>query len=112
MWDELARHAASFFDRIPAGWLLLGFAGQVLFSARFLVQWIVSERRRASVVPVAFWWLSLGGGAVLFAYGVHRRDPVIIAGQLPGVVVYTRNLMLIRRRAQEPPSARSSPAAP
>ena len=84
-------------------WLMVGFLGQAFFTARFLVQWVVSERKRDSVVPVAFWWLSLLGGAALLSYAIFRRDPVIIAGQGMGLVVYTRNLMLVgkaRRRVQ------------
>src|SRR4051812_27960721 len=83
-------------------WLIIGFAGQALFTARFLVQWIVSERRRDSVVPVAFWWLSLLGGVTLLSYASYRQDPVIIVGQGIGLVVYARNLMLVgkaKRRA-------------
>jgi lipid-A-disaccharide synthase-like uncharacterized protein len=87
-------------DRIPTGWLLLGFLGQAAFSARFLIQWLASERRRESVVPVTFWWLSLAGGALLLAYALHRRDPVFVLGQSAGLVVYLRNLALIRRRPQ------------
>lgn len=78
-------------------WLLIGFGGQAIFTARFLVQWLESERRRNSVVPVAFWWLSLLGGALLLAYACSRRDPVIMAGQSLGVFVYVRNLMLVRK---------------
>ena len=73
--------------RIPTGWLLFGLLGQALFSARFLVQWLASERKRQSVIPLSFWWLSLGGGFALLAYAVHRRDPVFILGQLPGIVI-------------------------
>lgn len=78
-------------------WLAVGFAGQLLFTSRFLVQWIASERRRQSVIPTAFWWLSLGGAALLLAYAIWRRDPVFILGQAFGFVVYTRNLVLIAR---------------
>ncbi len=78
-------------------WLAVGFLGQVFFTARFLVQWLASERRRDSVVPVAFWWLSLAGGAALLAYAIFRRDPVIITGQVMGLFVYTRNLMLVKQ---------------
>jgi len=86
----------------PAFWLALGFLGQLLFTARFLVQWAVSEKKRDSIVPVAFWWLSLLGGGTLLAYAIHRRDPVIIVGQAMGIFVYLRNLMLVnetRRRS-------------
>jgi len=84
------------FDIEPI-WLAIGFAGQALFSARFIVQWIVSERLGRSVIPIAFWLFSVGGGIVLLAYAIHRMDPVIIAGQAGGLVVYGRNLWLIYR---------------
>lgn len=78
-------------------WIVVGFLGQALFTARFLVQWIASERSGQSTVPDAFWWLSLSGGAVLLAYAIWRRDPVFILGQGLGLAVYLRNLVLIRR---------------
>jgi lipid-A-disaccharide synthase-like uncharacterized protein len=77
-------------------WLAIGFGAQALFSARFLLQWIHSERHRRSVVPKAFWYFSLSGGALLLAYAVHKRDPVFIVGQASGLLVYVRNLMLWR----------------
>ena len=76
-------------------WVMLGLGGQLLFTARFLAQWIASERARRSVVPVAFWWLSIGGGVILLAYAVWRADPVFILGQSMGVFIYARNLWLI-----------------
>ncbi len=79
-------------------WLGVGLAGQIAFGARFLVQWIFSERQRRSVIPIAFWWLSLVGGVVLLAYSIYRKDPVFIIGQGSGLIVYVRNLMLIYRR--------------
>ena len=79
----------------PLYWLVIGFLGQAIFTARFLAQWIASERRRDSVVPVIFWWLSLFGGLTLLSYAIHRRDPVIIVGQSMGVFIYVRNLMLV-----------------
>lgn len=84
-------------DTIPTGWLAFGFLGQAMFSGRFIVQWIASERKKASVIPVAFWWLSLAGGATLFVYAIHRGDPVFIIGQAAGLFVYSRNLVLLRR---------------
>jgi len=78
-------------------WIIIGFAGQALFSARFIIQWLYSEKVKRSIVPVAFWYFSLAGGMTLAAYAIHRADPVFIAGQLGGLVVYTRNLMLIRK---------------
>lgn len=79
-------------------WLAIGLAGQTMFMMRFIVQWIYSERHGQSLIPVSFWYLSLGGGLIVLAYGVHRVDPVIILGQLPGTLVYSRNLMLIYRQ--------------
>jgi lipid-A-disaccharide synthase-like uncharacterized protein len=81
-------------------WLTVGFLGQALFTARFLVQWLASEKKRQSVVPVAFWWLSLLGGTAILAYAIFRRDPVIITGQGMGLVVYVRNLMLVSQAQQ------------
>ncbi|HKU60756.1 MAG TPA: lipid-A-disaccharide synthase N-terminal domain-containing protein [Gemmatimonadales bacterium] len=78
-------------------WLGIGFLGQSTFSLRFLVQWWKSERAGRSVVPTAFWYLSLGGGILLLGYAVYRRDPVFILGQITGVFVYLRNLHLIHR---------------
>lgn len=82
-------------------WLAVGLLGQMLFSARFVVQWLASERRRRSVVPAAFWYLSITGSVVLLAYAVHRRDPVFVLGQLTGFVVYARNLQFLHRQARE-----------
>jgi lipid-A-disaccharide synthase-like uncharacterized protein len=79
-------------------WLGIGLLGQALFSARFLVQWIASERRRESVVPTPFWYFSIGGGLTLFAYALYRQDPVFILGQGAGVFIYARNLYFIRAR--------------
>jgi lipid-A-disaccharide synthase-like uncharacterized protein len=77
-------------------WLVVGFAGQLLFSARFLVQWVVSEKRHESIIPPAFWYLSLFGGVTLLMYAIYKRDPVFIAGQATGVIIYARNIMLLR----------------
>jgi lipid-A-disaccharide synthase-like uncharacterized protein len=77
-------------------WIIIGFLGQGLFTARFVVQWIASERAKRSLIPVAFWFFSFGGGIVLLAYAIHRADPVFIAGQAGGLVIYLRNLWLIR----------------
>lgn len=86
---------------IPAFWLVIGFLGQALFSTRFILQWIASERAKRSVVPQAFWWFSLAGGLTLLAYAIHRRDPVFILGQAGGLFVYLRNLQFVRRDAGE-----------
>lgn len=76
-------------------WLLIGFLGQGLFASRFIVQWLASERARRSVMPVTFWYFSLGGGVVLLAYAIYKMDPVFILGQGLGLIVYLRNLYLI-----------------
>jgi lipid-A-disaccharide synthase-like uncharacterized protein len=78
-------------------WLGFGLLGQACFSARFLVQWIASERLKMSVVPVHFWYFSVGGGLMLLAYAIYRQDPVFILGQGAGLFVYARNLYFIRR---------------
>lgn len=81
-------------------WLCIGLLGQLLFSARFWVQWIASERRKRSHIPVAFWYLSLSGGLTLLVYSIYRADPVFILGQSTGVLIYARNLWLLRRERQ------------
>ena len=82
-------------------WIVIGFMGQALFSARFIAQWLASERVRRSIVPRAFWYFSLAGGATLLAYAVHKRDPVFIAGRGLGLFVYLRNIYLIRSGRQQ-----------
>ena len=77
-------------------WVGLGLCGQVRCSARVSSQWIASERKKRSVIPVAFWYFSLGGSALLLAYAIYRKDPVFILGQSAGAVVYVRNLWLIK----------------
>jgi lipid-A-disaccharide synthase-like uncharacterized protein len=84
-------------DEIPKLWLAVGFAGQAMFSGRFLVQWLASEKRKTSVVPLSFWWFSIAGGVLLLGYSIHRGDPVFAIGQLAGLAVYGRNLVLLRR---------------
>lgn len=76
---------------------VIGMIGQILFFSRFLVQWVASERKKQSTVPLSFWYLSIGGGALLLWYALWRRDPVISLGQVVGLFVYVRNLMLIHR---------------
>ena len=84
------------------GWVILGFLGQGLFTARFLVQWIASEKAGRSVIPLAFWFFSLGGGALLLVYALYRADPVFIFGQGLGLFIYARNLRLIRKEKSRP----------
>ena len=82
--------------RSPASWMALGFAGQILFGSRFVVQWWASEKKRRVVIPTAFWILSTLGGAALLAYAIHKRDPVFAIGQGMGLLIYLRNLRLAR----------------
>jgi lipid-A-disaccharide synthase-like uncharacterized protein len=82
------------------GWVVLGFVAQLFFTARFVVQWIASERAGHSVIPVAFWLFSIGGGALLLIYALYRRDPVFIAGQAFSFFVYSRNLYFVMRDRQ------------
>lgn len=77
-------------------WLIVGITGQLMFTARFMVQWWASEKAGRSVVPLAFWYFSIAGSLIVLAYGIHKLEPVIILGQLPGSVIYSRNLWLIR----------------
>ena len=86
-------------------WVLIGLSGQLLFTARLLVQWIASEREKRSVIPIAFWYFSLAGGLVLFSYALWRRDPVFILGQSMGLVIYIRNLWLIHAEHQHHPAS-------
>ena len=76
-------------------WLGIGFLGQALFSARFIVQWLKSEKAKKSVFPVAFWYFSIGGGVTLLAYAIYRQDPVFILGQASGLFIYFRNLYFV-----------------
>ena len=91
-------------------WLAIGFLGQGLFFGRWVIQWIASERKAESQVPVSFWYMSLIGGLITLAYAIYRKDPVFIAGQSIGSIVYIRNLMLISRASQaNQPASPSSP---
>ena len=87
------------------GWVALGFVAQGFFTMRFVVQWIASERARRSVIPVAFWFFSIGGGALLLVYALYRKDIVFIAGQAFGVFVYLRNLQFVLRDRKPTASA-------
>jgi lipid-A-disaccharide synthase-like uncharacterized protein len=84
-------------------WLFFGFIGQVMFTMRFIVQWIASERKKESVIPVSFWYLSLAGGLIVLFYAIHRMDPVFILAYLPGNFIYLRNLYFIYRRKKISP---------
>ncbi len=82
-------------------WVIFGLFGQLMFTGRFLVQWIASERARRSTIPLAFWYFSLAGGIILFTYALYRQDPVFILGQSMGLFIYSRNLYLIYQERRE-----------
>ena len=79
-------------------WLIIGFIGQVAFGARFVIQWIVSEKKGESTIPLVFWYCSIIGSIVLLSYAIYREDPVFILGQSLGSIIYIRNLILIDRK--------------
>ena len=91
-------------------WFAIGFIGQAVFFMRFMVQWVASERAKTSYIPISFWYLSLVGSTILLVYAIHRQEPIFLLGQLPNALVYTRNLMLIRRG--DAPGAPPAPAEP
>jgi lipid-A-disaccharide synthase-like uncharacterized protein len=91
-------------------WLGLGFLAQLMFSMRFIVQWIASERARRSIVPETFWYFSLVGGAMLFAYAIYRMDPVFMLGQGMGLIIYSRNIYFIREHHRSIANDTAAPA--
>jgi lipid-A-disaccharide synthase-like uncharacterized protein len=102
-------------DSLP--WLAIGLVGQAAFFARFLVQWVASERAGRSYIPMSFWYLSLVGSLVLLVYAIHRAEPVFLLGQLPNAFVYVRNIMLLKRTGLEgspsaAPAGAAGPAGP
>lgn len=110
MLVDLTRQLGDFLHEVFVAqldwWIALGFVAQLLFTARFAVQWIASERENRMVIPLAFWFFSIGGGVLLLVYAIHRRDPVFIAGQAFGVFVYARNLYFeLRDRGTVKPAA-------
>lgn len=95
---------AAWYDALSANelaWIVVGFVAQFMFMMRFVMQWIYSERARRSIVPEVFWYFSLGGGAMLLAYAIHRMDPVFIAGQALGLIIYSRNIYFIWREKKD-----------
>jgi lipid-A-disaccharide synthase-like uncharacterized protein len=95
-----------------AMWLTIGFLGQGIFFMRWVLQWLASERSAESRVPIGFWYMSLIGGLITLTYALHRKDPVFIAGQSVGTLVYLRNLMLIHNASGRARSNGTSPAPP
>jgi lipid-A-disaccharide synthase-like uncharacterized protein len=104
MLNSLAAYLHDVFVIKFNAWVALGFVAQGFFTMRFLVQWIASERARKSVIPVAFWFFSIGGGVLLLAYALYRRDPVFIAGQAFGLLVYIRNLYFVILTGRQSPA--------
>lgn len=99
-------------DSVEIIWTLIGFGGQALFASRFIIQWFRSEQEGRSIIPVVFWYCSIGGGVVLFSYALYKQDPVFIAGQGLGLFVYARNLYLIfREKRNGAPPAEAKPIA-
>jgi lipid-A-disaccharide synthase-like uncharacterized protein len=92
-------------------WVIFGLIGQLLFGSRFIVQWVASERRKSSYIPITFWYLSLSGGIVTTVYAIHKKDPVFIIGQSAGLLVYIRNLALIYRSSDAEPGTAQPPSA-
>ena len=91
-------------------WAALGFFAQAMFMMRFVVQWIASERAKRSVIPIAFWFFSMGGGILLLIYSIKRQDPVFITGQALGIFIYARNLWLIYVEHSAAAGAEAPPA--
>ena len=103
-FHELILHigeaSQNYFHRMSVSdiqWLVLGLLGQLLFMMRFIVQWLHSERHQKSIIPISFWYFSLVGSLIVLAYGIHKTEPVIIFGQIPGSLIYSRNLILIKK---------------
>ena len=96
------------------GWVIFGLFGQVLFSLRFIIQWIFSEREKRSYIPTVFWYISLMGGTILFIYAINKKDIVFTIGQGSGLIVYVRNIILIYRHKAVPvasPLSQDEPSA-
>ena len=89
-------------EKVNDPWFVIGMAGQMIFVARFVVQWLATEREKRVVIPVAFWWLSITGASITLAYAVHRQDPVFLLAQAGGLCMYTRNLVIHHRSAPAP----------
>lgn len=104
---ELLAKAGAWWANTPSiekWWLAVGFLAQLMFSARFIVQWLASERARRSIVPETFWYFSVLGGSLLFAYAIYRLDPVFMLGQGTGLLIYLRNIHFIwahKKREQQ-----------
>jgi lipid-A-disaccharide synthase-like uncharacterized protein len=101
LWHALGGYFYDVFVQRLDWWAYIGIIAQALFTARFVVQWLASERAGRSVIPFSFWLLSIGGGLLLLVYALYRRDPVFILGQAFGVLIYLRNLTFVLRERRE-----------
>jgi len=99
--DSLLQYFHDLYVEMKDPWAIIGWAGQIVFGSRFIVQWVASERQKKSVIPVSFWYLSMVGSLLLLAYGFYVKQPVYIAGYLFNCVVYVRNLHLIHNQQGE-----------
>lgn len=97
MYQQICEQFAQIWSKCDS-WALFGFVGQTIFGLRFVHQWIVSERRKESIIPIGFWYMSIIGSLILLAYGIKRADPVFILGFAFNTFIYVRNLMLIYRK--------------
>ena len=101
LWHALGGYFYDVFVQRLDWWAYIGIIAQALFTARFVVQWLASEKAGRSVIPFSFWLLSIGGGVLLLVYALYRRDPVFILGQAFGVLIYLRNLTFVLRERRE-----------
>ena len=101
LWHTLGGYFYDVFVQRLDWWAYIGIIAQALFTARFVVQWLASEKAGRSVIPFSFWLLSIGGGVLLLVYALYRRDPVFILGQAFGVLIYLRNLTFVLRERRE-----------
>ncbi|QGQ94049.1 hypothetical protein EHS13_03550 [Paenibacillus psychroresistens] len=97
MWVSLK----NIFETPESKWILFGFVGQLMFTGRFIIQWIASEKAKKSVVTRSFWTFSILGSSVLSVYAIYRQDPVFIVGQVPGILIYIRNLVIMRNQERK-----------
>jgi lipid-A-disaccharide synthase-like uncharacterized protein len=107
LWHAVGGYFYDVFVQRLDWWAYIGIIAQALFTARFVVQWLASEKAGRSVIPFSFWLLSIGGGVLLLVYALYRRDPVFILGQAFGVLIYLRNLTFVLRERREEKAKRA-----
>ena len=108
LWHAVGGYFYDVFVQRLDWWAYIGIIAQALFTARFVVQWLASEKAGRSVIPFSFWLLSIGGGVLLLVYALYRRDPVFILGQAFGVLIYLRNLTFVLRERREEKAKREA----